>query len=49
MDQKVQEIEITMEIGSEAPHVNEKWPSAITSRISYSGCITNKAGNGVTV
>lgn len=30
MDQKVQEIEITMEIGSEAPHVNEKWPSDIT-------------------
>ncbi|WP_339315803.1 ArsR family transcriptional regulator [Paenibacillus sp. FSL R10-2734] len=28
-DQVVQEIEISMEIGSEAPHVNEKWPSDI--------------------
>lgn len=25
----VQEIEISLEIGSEAPHVNEKWPSDI--------------------
>lgn len=29
MDQTVQEIEVSMEIGSEAPHVNEKWPSEI--------------------
>ncbi|WP_238649603.1 ArsR/SmtB family transcription factor [Paenibacillus piscarius] len=29
LDQKVQEIEISMEIGSEAPSVNEKWPSDI--------------------
>jgi predicted transcriptional regulator len=28
-DQAVQEIEISMEIGSEAPHVKEKWPSDI--------------------
>lgn len=28
-DQVVQEIEISLEIGSEAPHVNEKWPSDI--------------------
>ncbi|MBT2291156.1 ArsR family transcriptional regulator [Paenibacillus albidus] len=28
-DQVVREIEISMEIGSEAPHVNEKWPSDI--------------------
>lgn len=30
MDQTVQEIEISMEIGSEAPSVNEKWPSDIS-------------------
>ncbi|KUP24557.1 ArsR family transcriptional regulator [Paenibacillus sp. DMB5] len=29
MDQKVQEIEISLELGSEAPNVNEKWPSEI--------------------
>ncbi|WP_438351509.1 ArsR/SmtB family transcription factor [Paenibacillus sp. FA6] len=28
-DQIVQEIEISMEIGSEAPHFNDKWPSDI--------------------
>ncbi|MEO3947802.1 ArsR family transcriptional regulator [Gorillibacterium sp. CAU 1737] len=26
-DQVIQEMEISMELGSEAPHVNEKWPS----------------------
>ncbi|MNJ55109.1 hypothetical protein D3C77_505830 [compost metagenome] len=29
-DQVVKEIEISMEISSEAPHINEKWPSDIT-------------------
>ena len=29
IDQIVQEIEISMEIGSEAPNINEKWPSDI--------------------
>lgn len=29
MEHKVQEIEISLEIGSEAPYVNEKWPSEI--------------------
>jgi predicted transcriptional regulator len=33
-DQTVQEIEISMEIGSEAPHVDENWPSDIQFTIN---------------
>jgi predicted transcriptional regulator len=33
-DQTVQEIEISMEIGSEAPHTNENWPSDIQFTIN---------------
>ncbi|MDQ8737297.1 ArsR family transcriptional regulator [Paenibacillus sp. LHD-38] len=33
-DQKVQEIEISMEIGSEAPYINENWPSDIQFAIN---------------
>lgn len=33
-DQIVQEIEISMEIGSEAPHINENWPSDIQFTIN---------------
>ncbi len=33
-DQKVQEIEISLEIGSEAPHIEENWPSDIQFTIN---------------
>lgn len=33
-DQRVTEIEISLEIGSEAPHINENWPSDIEFTIN---------------
>jgi predicted transcriptional regulator len=39
-EQIVQEIEISMEIGSEAPHINENWPSDI--RFTINGTVVGE-------